>query len=134
MEKIGEKIRKIRNLKGLSQENMAGMLNLSLVSYGNIERCKTKLTPSRLQEIARILDVTVEDIEAFDERIAFIFKNTGNAFAGYNQTNNNYADNQIQTELEKMRSQIEILKLEKEKADWEAKYWSEKYQKQKLGS
>ena len=47
MEKIGEKIRKIRTLKGLSQENMATMLEISLVAYGDIERCKTNLTNSR---------------------------------------------------------------------------------------
>lgn len=130
MEKIGEKIRKIRTLNGFSQENMADMLNISLVSYGDIERCKTRLTSSRLEEIARALEVSVEDIETFDEKIAFIFKNSGNAFAGYNQTNHHYSDTNAQLELEKMRTQIELLKLEKEKADWEAKYWAEKCQKQ----
>ena len=34
---VGENIRRIRLMKNLSQENVAGMLKISLLSYGDIE-------------------------------------------------------------------------------------------------
>lgn len=129
MEKIGEKIRKIRTLKGLSQENMATMLEISLVAYGDIERCKTNLTNSRLEQIAQVLEMNVEDILSFDDKIAFIFNNSGSAFGAYNQ--NNYSQsNQIPLEIEKLSIQIELLRVEKEKAEWQAKYWEQKFKQQ----
>ena len=51
---IGEKIRGIRTLKGLSQENMAEMLGLSLLSYGDIERGKKDVNMNRLEQIAKL--------------------------------------------------------------------------------
>lgn len=52
-----EKIRLQRLQRGLSQENMADLLNLSTTAYGDIERGKTDLTLSRLTQIATVLDV-----------------------------------------------------------------------------
>ena len=49
---VGEKIRKIRDLKGLSQENVADLLGLSLPAYADIERRKKDVTLSRLVTIA----------------------------------------------------------------------------------
>ena len=52
--KIGDKIRSLRILKGLSQENMADMLDLNVLAYGEIERSKTDIKMSRLEQIAKI--------------------------------------------------------------------------------
>lgn len=38
--RLGNKIRKIREIKGLKQENVADKIGLSLSSYGKIERGK----------------------------------------------------------------------------------------------
>ncbi|KAA6440676.1 helix-turn-helix transcriptional regulator [Dyadobacter flavalbus] len=54
---LSEKIRQIRLQKGLSQENMADMLGLSTTAYGDLERGRTELSVSRLENIARLLDV-----------------------------------------------------------------------------
>ena len=54
-----EKIRLERLQRGLSQENMADLLNLSTTAYGDIERGKTDLTLSRLAQIAQVLDVAL---------------------------------------------------------------------------
>lgn len=51
----GERIRLARLQRGLSQENMADLLNLSTTAYGDIERGKTELTLSRLGQIAQVL-------------------------------------------------------------------------------
>jgi transcriptional regulator with XRE-family HTH domain len=57
--RLSEKIRQLRLQKGLSQENMADMLNLSTTAYGDLERGRTELTFSRLENIARLLDITL---------------------------------------------------------------------------
>ena len=59
--KVGERIRVARVTKGLSQQNMADELGLTVASYSNIERGVTDITITRLFEIARILQVKATD-------------------------------------------------------------------------
>ena len=59
---IGDKIRKVRELKGYKQEYVAGKLGLSVTAYGNIERNESSLSFERLEEIAEVLEVSVQDI------------------------------------------------------------------------
>ncbi len=73
---IGEKIRKIRTLKGFSQEYIAEQLKISQVAYSDIENNKTKLSLQRLENLSEIFDVSITDILAFDEK--HIFNNTFN--------------------------------------------------------
>ena len=60
--KVGERIRVARVTKGLIQQNMADELGLTVASYSNIERGVTDITITRLFEIARILQVKIENI------------------------------------------------------------------------
>lgn len=71
---IGEKVRMIREIKGISQESIATHLNISPQAYGKIEREETKLDFDRIEEIAKYLQVRMEDIINFDEKN--IFNNT----------------------------------------------------------
>ena len=74
---IGTKIRQIRELKGLSQENMANELGLSVTGYGKIERNELSLNYERLLQISEILKVKIENLIGFDKNIAFNnFNNT----------------------------------------------------------
>ena len=133
---IGEKIRGIRSLKGLSQENMAEMLGLSLPAYADIERGKKDLTFRRLEKIAEKLGVTLNDIMNFNERVANFFDqcNTPQVVAGVNnggqsQTANNYDARELQHQNEKLQLELRLLQAEKEKAEMEARYLKEKYEK-----
>ena len=45
---IGDNVKKFRELKGFTREQMADYLNLSVSAYGNIERNKTDLPISRI--------------------------------------------------------------------------------------
>jgi len=74
---IGTKVRQIRELKGLSQENMANELGLSVTGYGKIERNEVSLNYERLLRISEILDVKLETLIGFDKNVAFNnFNNT----------------------------------------------------------
>jgi transcriptional regulator with XRE-family HTH domain len=67
---IGTKIRQIRDLKGLNQENMANELGLSVTGYGKIERNEVSLKYDRLIQISEVLGITVEDLIGFDNNLA----------------------------------------------------------------
>ncbi len=54
---LSERIRQLRQQKGLSQENMADELGLSTSAYGDIERGRTEPSLSRLEAIAALLEV-----------------------------------------------------------------------------
>lgn len=135
MNNVGEKIRGIRTLKGLSQENMAEMLGLSLPTYAEIERGKKDVTLSRLEKIAEKLGVTLNDIMNFNERVANFFDqcNTPQVNTGTNNHSqtftNNYDARELQHQNEKLQLEIKLLQAEKEKAELEARYLKEKYEK-----
>lgn len=71
METLGIKIKKIRDLKGYTQEYLANKLNMSVTGYGKIERDEVDLPYSRLQQIANAFSLKVEDLVAFDEKHIF---------------------------------------------------------------
>ena len=59
---IHENIRFMRHQKGLSQEEMAHLLNMSTNGYGNIERGQTSITLDKLLQICTLLDLTIFEI------------------------------------------------------------------------
>ena len=73
---IGEKIRKIRTLKGISQDYMAKHLKIPQPAYSDIENNKTKIALETIHEIAAVFDISTDDLINFDE--SQIFNNTFN--------------------------------------------------------
>ncbi|WP_460945383.1 helix-turn-helix domain-containing protein [Spirosoma daeguense] len=110
---IAEKIRLQRLQRGLSQENMADLLNLSTTAYGDIERGKTDLTLSRLTQIAQALDVSPLTLLT-DEAIPA-------------QVVEEKPDVAIHHELETLRLILEKQQVELDKLRLEADYWKRKY-------
>ncbi|HUC81763.1 MAG TPA: helix-turn-helix transcriptional regulator [Flavisolibacter sp.] len=114
---IGDKIRKVRELKGLKQEYVAGQLGLSVTAYGNIERNDSSLTFERLEQIAAVLEVTVQDILNIPEQ--FNVHSIVNSQVGFSQTGFNYyagkkTGNEDESELAAFKLLIENLQKENE--------------------
>ena len=65
---VHEKIRFLRQLKGWSQEDMAGRLNMSPNGYGSIERGETDVNLSRLEQIALIFEVRLSELFELNEQ------------------------------------------------------------------
>ncbi len=111
---VGTKIRKIRELKGLTQDYMANSLNLSQNAYSKIEREETGITVERLADMAKILGVEMDTILHFDEKM--VFNHSPQSGQLNTNTINNYADD-IKTTYEKLlaakdetiRSQSELI-------------------------
>jgi transcriptional regulator with XRE-family HTH domain len=59
---VNEKIKLIREAKGLTQEQVAEKLGISPTAYGNIERGDNDPKLSRLQEISDVLGITVSEL------------------------------------------------------------------------
>lgn len=59
MNKIGNKIRQMRELNGLSQENLAFELGITKPSYARLEKEDERISITRLIHIANILKTTV---------------------------------------------------------------------------
>ncbi len=119
--KIGEKIKKIRDLKGMKQEEMASLLNLSTQAYSKIERNETKMDDERLEQIAGILGVTPEEIKNFNEKNIFV--NNLNGYENSNQSTgpghtviNHFYGNEshsiLQKTIEQQTELIAVLKTE----------------------
>jgi transcriptional regulator with XRE-family HTH domain len=123
---LGAKIRGVRELKGLTQENLAAMLGVTLPTYADIERGKKDVPMKRLEQVAEKLGVSVIDILKFGETVSNFFdqcKNT-NVVANNNgsNTNNNYDSVELQHKLDKANLEIDKLKAELELAQLKQKY------------
>ncbi|GAA6766859.1 helix-turn-helix transcriptional regulator [Flavobacterium johnsoniae] len=82
---IKSKIKSIRELKNYTQEYMADQLGVTQAGYSKIEKGKTILSYVKLVEIAKILEVSVEDIISFDSQRYF---NNFNTVKGNNNNGN----------------------------------------------
>ena len=58
---LGEKLKKARINKNFTQEYLAEVLNVSQKTYSNFENDKTKPGFSHVEDIAKVLDVSVLD-------------------------------------------------------------------------
>lgn len=65
-DKIAEKIKKERILRGWSQEKLAQKADMSLLTIGTIERLKNKPSVMTLAQIADALDMKLCDLLNFD--------------------------------------------------------------------
>jgi transcriptional regulator with XRE-family HTH domain len=104
---IGNKIKVLREIKQLTQIQVAESIGISQGSYSRLEIGETDVTYSKLQKISEQFDMKPEEIIAFDERIVFNVMN--NKIANGLQINN-----QLLTADEKniLKVQLELLKIE----------------------
>ena len=92
---VGNKIKKLRELKNYSQEYMAQHMGITPAGYSKIERDETELTLTRLNEIAKILEVDTQTILNFDEKQIFNFNNSHQNTVGNREAYVYYDDKMI---------------------------------------
>ncbi|MCC9016184.1 helix-turn-helix domain-containing protein [Flavobacterium lipolyticum] len=68
---IGENVRKIRVIKGYSQQYMADLLEISQAAYSDMETGKTKISFEKLQKISLALNLDMNYIVNFHESKLF---------------------------------------------------------------
>lgn len=62
MNKTGNRIRQMRELKGLSQDNLAFELEISQSSYARLEKKDERISIKRLMDIAGVLKTSVSEL------------------------------------------------------------------------
>jgi transcriptional regulator with XRE-family HTH domain len=82
---IGQKIKKVRELRNLTQDYIASKIGVTQESYSKIESSRNNVSIQKLEKIAEILEVGLSDLLNFDEtRVLLKFENThNNAQVGY---------------------------------------------------
>ncbi|MEY3786455.1 MAG: hypothetical protein RLZ75_660 [Pseudomonadota bacterium] len=65
---VHEKIRLIRETKGLTQEQLAEKLKMSPSAYGDIERGNTNVKLARLEQIAETLEIKLSELFELSEK------------------------------------------------------------------
>ena len=88
---IGNKIKNIRELKNFTQEYMADKLEISQAAYSKLEKGDLKISQDKLNKIAEILDVNLEDIKDFGNKRIL---NSYNSIKG-NNSNITYSNQDI---------------------------------------
>ena len=107
---VGSKIRTIRTLKGFSQEYMSERLKISQTSYSDIENDKTKINLERIQEIAAIFEMHINDLLSFDANQ--VFNNTFNENSKGFFKVKKFFNESFENERTAYKQQIETLKEE----------------------
>lgn len=100
-----EKLRAMRQCKGWTQEETAEKLNWAINSYRKIEQGKASIKLEKLQKIAEVMGVDVEELINSDDKTVFNFAencNQGN-LSGYIVL----TETQCAHELEKYRLIVE---------------------------
>lgn len=72
---VGQKIKKLRELKNFTQEYMADYLGMSQSNYSKIETGETDISYGKLEKIAEVLELRPEDIITFNEHVVFNIMN-----------------------------------------------------------
>lgn len=75
MKNLGTNIRKVRELRGFSQEVLAERLKISQSAYAKYERDDSSITVKRLEQIAKELEVNINELLAEDRNVIYNFSN-----------------------------------------------------------
>ena len=96
---IGSKLRKLRILMGISQEELGDYIGVSFQQIQKYEKGQSKITASKLFEIANFLG----------KDVSFFFKNNDNSY----EENNNFAFQEEQEQYITSSNNKEIIALVK---------------------
>ena len=107
---IGMKIRKLRELKGYSQEYMSKKMAVSQRAYSKLERNETKLDWNKITDISSILEIDPMDLISFDDNL--VFNNCTQS--GKIKTINNNLDEKLMSlyeeRMEKLEEEVQFLR------------------------
>lgn len=108
---LGEKLKKARINKNFTQEYLAEMLNVSQKTYSNFENDKSKPGFSQVEEMAKVLDVSVLDFLSGDG-LSFNYDNThggNNGFIYQNQLPEKLVE-QYEERIKELKEQVDYWK------------------------
>ena len=106
---IGQKIKKLRELKNLTQTHLADQLGVSQSAHSKIELGESEVTFSKLEKISEALGMKPEEVIAFNDQMVFNITNNPNGGNVFSHINHNSIS---ETERQLYQDQINLLKEE----------------------
>ena len=110
--KLGHKIRKLRELKNLTQDHMAQSIGVSQGAYSRMELGETEITYTKLEKISDELGMKPEEIIAFNESMVFNVMNneTGNGLVINNNQLSEIETNMFEQHIKLLKEENAYLK------------------------
>jgi transcriptional regulator with XRE-family HTH domain len=110
---IGHKIKKLRELKNLTQEHVAQGIGISQGAYSRMELGESEITFSKLEKIATVLDMKPEEIIAFNDSMVFNVMNneTGNGLVINNNQLSEGEKNLYHQQIDLLKEEVSYLKV-----------------------
>lgn len=113
--KIGEKIKTVREIKKLSQEDMAHKLGLAVQTYARLERGESRMYMQVLEEIAQILEIDVIDLLSVGNRnFVIVVGENGVAGTATEFHNNINCEENSKTMSELLKAKDELIEQQKQ--------------------
>jgi transcriptional regulator with XRE-family HTH domain len=109
---IGQKIKKLRELKNLTQSHLADELGLTQSAYSKMEQGETEVSYSRLEKIASVLGMKPEELIAFNESMVFnvMHNQTGQGFVISNNAISDGERKLYDEQINLLKTEINYLK------------------------
>jgi transcriptional regulator with XRE-family HTH domain len=109
---LSEQLKTIRKLRNFTQETVAEKLGISTYSYAKIERGETDVKYSRLQQIAKIMGIELEELFSMDDKKVLNLINDNNTAC--NNVVNLTSIEQVEIKYEQEKTQLIIEQQQKE--------------------
>ena len=112
-QELGENVRKIRELKGFSQQNLADEIKVDQKTISRIEKGELSPKFETLVSISKVLSINISQLLAFNENL--IFNNysqyqQGGQFVAYNNNEIEKVENLYKQLLKEKDEVIALLK------------------------
>lgn len=105
---IGQRIKKLREEKGITQETMAQQLDVTQSNYGRLEKDDRRLNVVKLLKIVRILNVNISYI--FNEVINEVKEEEIASFSNTNKEVYDILVESLRAEIQHLKDEISFLR------------------------
>lgn len=106
---IGQRIKKLREEKGITQETMAHQLDVTQSNYGRLEKDDRRLNVVKLLKIVRILNVNISYL--FNEVISEITDEENPSFNNANKEVYDILVESLRAEIQHLKDEITFLRV-----------------------
>lgn len=109
MNVIGQRIKKLREERGITQETMAHQLDVTQSNYGRLEKDDRRLNVVKLLKIVRILNVNISFI--FNEVMSELNEDENGLFNNANKEVYDILVESLRAEIQHLKDEITFLRV-----------------------
>jgi transcriptional regulator with XRE-family HTH domain len=106
---IGQRIKKLREEKGITQETMAHQLDVTQSNYGRLEKDDRRLNVVKLLKIVRILNVNISYL--FSEIMSEIQEDDQPGFTNANKEVYDILVESLRSEIQHLKDEVSFLRV-----------------------